>query len=324
MPAARGRAYNFYLHEIQRFSAILRCSMTAQPTSTPVYTWRLTAAGLDPLLFQPAPTSLDAVSMLLPQGVYTTFRTYAGCRRVIGLPDHLGRLEESARGAARAYTGVSPQEVALDQPRIRQALRQALQQRTGAAAGCEARVRLSLDLSRHPNTLYLSVEELRPQPAAVYTRGVRLASSGLRRRNPRLKETHFLKENQSLRRSLPLGIFELLLFDDQDRVLEGMTSNFFGVRRGEVLTAGEGVLPGVTRRIVLELIRQAGIPLQLTALPRGALAELDEAFITSSSRGVVPVVQVDRQVIGNGAPGPLTHRLGQDYESWVLERAEVI
>ncbi len=298
--------------------------MTFLPTSTPVYTWRLTAAGLDPLLFQPAPASLDAVSMLLPQGVYTTFRTYGGCQRAIGLPDHLQRLEESARGAATAYTVASPQELALDQPRIRQALRQALQQRPGAASSCEARVRLSLDLSVHPGTLYLSVEELRPLPAAVYQRGVKLASSGLRRRNPRLKETNFLKENQSLRRSLPRGIFELLLFDDQDRVLEGMTSNFFGIRRGTALTAGEGVLHGVTRKIVLELIRQAGIPLQLTALPRAELAELDEAFITSSSRGVVPVVQLDRQVIGNGAPGPLTRRLGQGYDRWVLERAEDI
>ena len=291
-----------------------------QPPASPVYLWRLSANGLEALHIRPAPASLDEASIYLPGGVYTTFRTYAGCRRAIGLQDHLKRLEQSAQGAAGLNPGMPPQALRVDPERVRALLRQALLQ--GALS--EARVRLSLDLSVQPGTMYLALQNLEPLPAAVYSQGVQAASSGLQRHNPKVKETGFLLEHHTRRQLMPQGVFELLLLDKQGQILEGMTSNFFGVRQGTALTAGHGVLQGVTRGIVLELLRQAGIPVKLEAVPLAGVARLDEAFITSSSRGVAPVVGVDGEAIGGGRPGPLAQELWQRYQRHVLEQAEDI
>jgi branched-subunit amino acid aminotransferase/4-amino-4-deoxychorismate lyase len=103
------------------------------------------------------------------------------------------------------------------------------------------------------------------------------------------------------------GAKEALIVDRNGRVLEGSTSNVFAVVAGVVVTAPEelGVLAGVTRSHVLELMREQGIRVELRALSVPELAQASEVFITSSIREIVPVVQVDGKSIGSGRPGPL-------------------
>ena len=112
--------------------------------------------------------------------------------------------------------------------------------------------------------------------------------------------------------------------DAAGRVLEGASSNFFGVLDGCLRTAGAGVLAGVTRGVVLTLAREAGLETVPEAVPLAQVPRLSEAFLTSSSRGVVPIVRVDDHVIGTGAPGPVTQRLGALYEARRLAYAEPI
>jgi branched-subunit amino acid aminotransferase/4-amino-4-deoxychorismate lyase len=131
-------------------------------------------------------------------------------------------------------------------------------------------------------------------------------------------------------------------------ILEGMTSNFFYVLRtpeklrdhtedvspalaaesapgGAILgTARDEILLGVTREMVIELARGRGVELSYQPLPLDEVTAIDEAFLTSSSRGIVPVVRIDDVTIGQGSPGPITQQLRGDYETHVIERSEII
>jgi len=125
-----------------------------------------------------------------------------------------------------------------------------------------------------------------------------------------------------------------LLVKDE-KILEGMTSNFFYILRTErsgahskrgvfLCTAAEEILLGVTRQTVIDAARGRGLEVKSQPLKRDQVAAVDEAFITSSSRGIVPVIQIDDVSVGQGSPGPITKELIAAYDAYVMEQAERI
>lgn len=254
----------------------------------------------------------DAITASLPTGLYTTFRTYAERTRVIGLRGHLERLYLPAR-----MQDIVP---VLRKP---EALREVLVDLLKELDAPEARVRLILDTSVDPGVTYVLLQPMRPLPAEVYQDGVHLEISKANREKPSLKQTAFITESAFDRKRVGGDIFEILL-TRKGRILEGMTSNFFYVRAGMLCTAGRGVLIGITRQTVLALAKQEGINTCIKALPLAELPMIEEAFITSSSRGIVPVVQIGEQQIGTGQVGEMTKKLMNLYEAAVLSLAEEI
>lgn len=103
------------------------------------------------------------------------------------------------------------------------------------------------------------------------------------------------------------GALEALFLDTEGHLAEATASNLFLVKGGKVLTppATCGVLPGVTRDAVFELLPET----REEVLVLDDLFQADEAFVTSTVRGVVPLVRVDGRPIGDGRPGPATQRL---------------
>jgi branched-chain amino acid aminotransferase len=182
---------------------------------------------------------------------------------------------------------------------------------------------LILDTSEKPGEIYILLQELQALPPAIYRDGVRVNISRGSRNKPLLKQTAFIGESSTERKHLSGEIFEILLIHN-GRILEGLTSNFFYVRDGELGTAGRGVLSGVTRETVLAITRQAGIPVRYKALNVNDIADVDEAFITSSSRGIVPVVQIANQLVGRGKVGKITKQLLNLYEQKISDIAESI
>jgi len=87
-------------------------------------------------------------------------------------------------------------------------------------------------------------------------------------------------------------------------------------------TTRSGILPGITRENVIEIARERGLEVKYKALRKDQLTTLSEAFITSSSRGIVPVVRIDEVIVGEGRPGSVTKELLSAYESYVIEKAE--
>lgn len=257
-------------------------------------------------------SSLDAVSRQLPQGLYSTFRTFAARTKVLGLEMHLRRLYDPLAGLA-----VKP---AVSSAELRAALRETLKD----FEAVEARVRISLSTADSPGQVYLALEPLQAPSETVYQRGVRVVLSAVKRATPRLKTTSFIGQSAGARESiLNSGIYEALMVRD-GRILEGFSSNFYALLGGRLVTARVGILPGVTRSFVLKLAQARGLRIEYRSLRVEEIPLLDEAFITSSGRGVVPVVEVDGQPVGLGQVGALARLLRQDYDEYVLGKAELI
>jgi branched-chain amino acid aminotransferase len=290
-------------------------------------------------------SSLDAVTRQLPDGYYSTFRTYDGCSRVLGLKSHLRRL----------YDNVTSPDVNAS------FLRRQLNPLLGHFRPDEARVRL---IMTKQGQVYVAAEPLKLLSNEVYDNGVRVETAQIQRESPHLKSTAFIGASDSERKHIAQeGIFEALLVKN-GKILEGMTSNFFyrispraersdelsprsidevlvflqprasstdfaksaqfSAQHDIIYTARHGILLGVTRRTVLHLARGRGVDVKYQPLKLNELSDVDEAFITSSSRGVVPVVQIDEAMIGQGRPGQITRMLMRAYDEYVLKHAEKI
>jgi branched-subunit amino acid aminotransferase/4-amino-4-deoxychorismate lyase len=101
------------------------------------------------------------------------------------------------------------------------------------------------------------------------------------------------------------------MLNRRGQVTEGTMTNIFMVTGGTIRTAPPeaGILPGITRGFVLELAADAGLPARETAFGPQELRESEEAFLTGTTRGILPIIAVDEVPIGCGRPGPVTLRL---------------
>ena len=261
------------------------------------------SANLIPVEMPVAVHSLDQASHYLPPGAYTTLRTYPQ-RKVLHLEGHFRRLEDTA-----AMVDVP---VTLDRSVVRQSLRQAL---AHFPEGVEARVRLTLDLDKPFPDLFILAEKLTLLPPVAYQQGVKAILCDLQRQLPRAKLTRFIERSNPLRQSLPPDVNEALMVGPQGDILEGLSSNFFGVRNEVIYTADDGVLAGTTRQMVLDGIDQLNLELQCHPVRVSDLVYLTEAFITSASRAILPVRQVAEYQIGPLCPGPVTRRLMTWFET---------
>jgi branched-chain amino acid aminotransferase len=246
--------------------------------------------------------TLAAASAGLPAGAYTSLRTYGG-RRVLRLGQHVRRLEESLPGPPAS----------LAESTVRAAVTAALK----ATGHPESRLRLTYA----PPRLFVSVEPFSPLPEAFYRDGVSCVTLGLRRQNPRAKDTRFISTADEAYRALPPGVHEGLMLGEEGAILEGLSSNFFAITRGELRTEEERVLHGVTRSLALEVARKV-LPVILRPVRVDPLAEVDECFITSVSREILPVVTIDRHPLGGGRPGAVTRDLMRRWAALVQQEAE--
>jgi branched-chain amino acid aminotransferase len=256
---------------------------------------------------QTGPT-LDAVSLRLPNGAYTTLRTY-DVDRIIGLSAHLQRLIESSALLQRPYP--------IDLGALRSALRDVIARERLPAL----RVRLTapLDVAE----ILISVEPFEMYPAEFYHHGVRCAITRLSRHTPLAKSTDFIAPSRESKAALDPEIHELLIVNRAGEILEGVSSNFYAVIDGVLRTAGKDVLAGITRHIVLQEAASV-IPIDYRPVKVSELDRAAEAFITSSSREVMPVIQIDEHVIGSGQPGSITQTLLEKYRAELGRNAEVV
>lgn len=152
-------------------------------------------------------------------------------------------------------------------------------------------------------------------------RGLHVAVSDVQRIpaasvDPTAKNYHWNDMTMGLLQALDAGAETVLLTDAAGNVVEGPGFNVFAARNGTLLTPREGVLEGITRRTVIEMAGSLGIPVELRALPAAELRGADEAFLSTSGGGVLPVTRIDGRPVGKGEPGPLTARLVETYWAW--------
>ena len=244
----------------------------------------------------------------MPNGAYTTLRTY-DVDRIIGFSAHLQRLIESSQLLQRPHP--------IDLGALRAALRDVIARERLPAL----RVRLTVPLD--VDQIFISVEPFEVYPADFYQHGVRCATTRLSRHTPLAKSTDFIAPSRESKAAIDPAIHELLIVDAQRQILEGISSNFYAVIDGVLRTAGQDVLAGITRSIVLQEATSV-IPIDYRPVKVSELNWAVEAFITSSSREVMPVIQVDDQIIGTGQPGPIAQTLLEKYRAELARSAETV
>jgi branched-chain amino acid aminotransferase len=181
---------------------------------------------------------------------------------------------------------------------------------------------MSYDPSKSPNpSLVVIVKALVPPPAWAYERGVAVSLVSVVRNHPasvdpRIKSNNLLNNALAMQEALRRGpFFEAVMRNYRGELAECSQSNLFVVKGGTVRTPAleAGLLAGITREFVEEVAVEAGIPVADETLYDADLLGADEAFLTSTSKEIVPIVRVDDRPVGDGQPGPTTRLLLEAY-----------
>lgn len=134
--------------------------------------------------------------------------------------------------------------------------------------------------------------------------------------DPTVKNYHWLDLEVGLLEAYERGGETVILTDADENVVEGPGFNIFAVHDGSISTPDKGVLQGITRRTVIELAKDHGIPIEERPVPAASLRRADEAFLSSTAGGIIPVTMVDGQTIGAGEPGTVSLLMRDAY--WKL------
>ncbi len=251
--------------------------------------------------------TLDEMTRHLPQGFYTTFSTLSHGTKVLGLHAHLQRLYVPALGQ-----GLIP---SIDEATLRTRIAELAKENLPK----ESRIRLIL--TKNDGAVYVGIQLFERIPKQIYENGVKVVTAELARQAPRIKDTGFISSSVEERKQLGRDVFEVLL-TKHGHILEGMTSNFYAIKGKTLITAQDGILLGVTRHAILGLARGEGMSIEYR--PPNVGEKFDEAFLTSSSRGVVPIISIDNLPVGQGSVGKWTQMLSKAYQAYVEERSEKI
>jgi branched-chain amino acid aminotransferase len=256
---------------------------------------------------------------LYGEGVYEVCRTYGG--DLFLFDRHARRLRRSADLIALPVP-FSDEEIARRTTETMHAAGLG----TPGRPGPESYVRILLtrgvgDLSYdpaacpEPSLVIIARPHAAPLPD-VYALGVRVALVPIARNhpaalNPLIKSNNLLNNALAMQHALRQGAFEAVMRNLRGEIVECSQSNLFLVREGGLVTPplDAGLLPGITREVVCELAGALGIAAAEATVVDDDLLGADEAFITSTTREIVPVVLVDDHRIGTGYPGPVTRAL---------------
>lgn len=147
---------------------------------------------------------------------------------------------------------------------------------------------------------------------ALYTEGARLLLKQHERFLPEAKSTNYLAGQYWMDEQEDKRIIDVL-YHDGKLIRETSRANIFVVKDGTVLTPGEGILKGITRGLVLELMAEHGILHAEADISISLLLDAEEAFVSSTTKHIMPIVQVDNLAIGTGKPGPITSEIREAF-----------
>lgn len=165
-----------------------------------------------------------------------------------------------------------------------------------------------------PNFLIIA-ENLPKDNPEGRCRGIKVLPFEFVRDLPELKSTNYLHMIRLAAEMKSQGAADLLYYKDGE-VSELTRSNFFIFKGDTLITTDKNILHGITRRVVLELAEK-NFKVEVRPLLVEELEEADEAFTTSTTKWVMPVVQIGRQIVGDGKPGERTLKLLEQFEGLV-------
>jgi branched-chain amino acid aminotransferase len=260
--------------------------------------------------------------LLLGDGLFETMRAYGG--RTFKMEAHLDRLRSSAKVFRLPFD--------FADAKIADAIGELIKRNQCP----DAYIRLTLtrgsqipELSLADDgapTVIIIAWPLRPHPSKRYSRGVRLIISTVRQHSAssvvRHKTLNYLANLLARQEATDAGAGGAILLNETGQVTEESVSNLFFVKSGTLWTPPVhcGLLPGITRALVLELAAAAGIVVEDKPILAGEVFEFEECFMTNSLMELMPVRSIDKRPIGT-APGEMTKRLQARFTAEVEREA---
>ncbi|MGQ7870204.1 aminotransferase class IV [Sunxiuqinia sp. sy24] len=156
--------------------------------------------------------------------------------------------------------------------------------------------------------LYVFPTQMPDYPTSFYTDGVRLVLKPFDRFLPEAKSTNYLAGQYWMNEQTDPRVVDVL-FHNGKTVQETSRGNLFAVKEGKVITPAENVLEGVTRGLVLEILKAQQIPYAEAELPLTDLLTANEVFLSSTTKHIMPVTTLDANPVADGIPGPITQQV---------------
>lgn len=253
---------------------------------------------------------LGDIGLLRGFGIFDFLAVHGG--RPLFLDDHLQRFERSAQG------------MKMELPHSVAEIKTIIQQLMLANGTFDAGIRLVLTggysensfLPTTPNFFIMDQTFKKPDPQQ-YQDGVHLLLHRYIRAIPEVKTTNYTVPILMAPRLKEKGAFEVL-YHDGEQISECAVSNFFVVMPGNrIVTPKQNILRGITRQHVLEVAKFTNFTSEEGELSLADLAVAQEAFVSSTTKGILPVIQIDDQKIGDGKVGPVSQELMAYWEDYV-------
>lgn len=245
-------------------------------------------------------------------GVYEVIPVYG--RKPFRLPHHLLRLQHSLDA------------IQLDNPLTeadwQQIINTLIEQNEGDDQSIYLHITRGVATRDHrfplntpPTIFIMSSPLLEPEPASVAAGIKAITLPDIRWLNCHIKAISLLPNILFRQQAIDSGGDEAILIRD-GKATEGAASNLFIVKDGVIITPPKGnkLLPGITRDLIVELARQHRLNYQERELSEQELLDADEIWISSSTKEVMPVLELNQQAVGNGQPGPVWKQIYQLYQ----------
>ncbi|MEN2975235.1 MAG: branched-chain-amino-acid transaminase [Candidatus Caldarchaeales archaeon] len=255
---------------------------------------------------------------LYGDGVFEGIRCYDGV--VFKLVEHIDRLYESAK------------TIMLDISMKKEEMVNAVLETIRRNGLRDAYIRLIAtrgvgDLGLDPrkcsrSSIIIIVQPMEPLLGReVREKGVRLIISSVRRdrvdaTSHQAKTLNYLNSILAKIEAINAGVDDAILLDDRGFVSEASAANLFIVKNSVLSTPPQtsGILPGITRAVVMELARKIGYRVEERDITPHELYTANEVFLTGTAAEIVPVIEISKRKIGDGVPGPITKKLIEEFD----------
>ena len=257
---------------------------------------------------------------LYGDGVFEGIRVYGG--KIFQCKAHVDRLFDSAKAIRLAI------------PYTKQEVTDAMYETLEVNGLTDAYIRLVV--TRGPGTLglspfkcpapsvYIITDQIVLYPKEMYDHGMaviisRTIRTSVRMLNPAIKSLNYLNNILAKIEAIDAGVAEAIMINEHGHVAECTGDNLFIVESGRVVTPplSAGILPGITRGVVISLAGKADVPLAEEDIPVPRLHGADECFLTGTAAEVIAVTKIDDRLIGDGRVGPVTQKLCAAFREYV-------
>jgi branched-chain amino acid aminotransferase len=167
-------------------------------------------------------------------------------------------------------------------------------------------------------TFFIMVTEFITLPKNYFEKGANVITLEYSRDFPWAKLTNYVAAMKKQKHKEKNNALEII-YVNEGYATEASTSNFFIVKKGKLITAKDGILHGITRKIVMDLAKKLKIPVEERKIKKQELYSSDEIFLSATNKDIVPIVKVDGKKIGDGKVGKITKQIMQAFDDFVAK-----